>query len=115
MRYQGPMVGHGHMRADARHLLLHRLALEKLRQHAELRGPVLQLLDRWLADVSLRPSHPWLAEWREMLTSWPFERLAQAVLDEEGGQTLRQCSPLGPVLNPRERWAALAEYERGRL
>lgn len=112
MQYQEPMLDHGHKRADARHLLLHRLALEKLRQHPELRAPVLELLDRWLADVSLRPSHRWLAQWREMLTSWPFDRLAEAVLDQKDGQTLRQCSPLGPVLSPRERWAALAKWER---
>jgi hypothetical protein len=47
-----------------------------------------------------------------MLTDWPIERLAAVVLDPIDGLTLRQCSPLGPVLTPRERWAALAEVDR---
>ena len=44
-----------------------------------------------------------------MLTDWPIDRIAVLVLDPEGGQTLRRCSPLGPALTPTERWAALVE------
>lgn len=43
-----------------------------------------------------------------MLGSWDVERIGRVVLDVEAGQTLRQCSPLGPALTPRERWATLA-------
>ena len=46
-----------------------------------------------------------------MLTSWTLERVAETVLDPVRGQTLRQCSPLGPALTPAERWRALAELE----
>jgi hypothetical protein len=44
-----------------------------------------------------------------MLADWPIDRIEAAVLAEEAGQALRQCSPLGPALTPRERWAALEE------
>ena len=58
------------------------------------------------------PSRPWLMQWREMLSGWTPEQIADVVLDPESGQTLRQCSPLAPVLTPQERWAALEEVER---
>ena len=47
-----------------------------------------------------------------MLADWPVDRIANLVLDEERGQTLRQCSPLGPTLTPKERWQLLAEVDR---
>ena len=47
-----------------------------------------------------------------MLADWPIDRMADTVLDPEEGQALRQCSQLGPVLSPRERWAALAVVNR---
>ena len=103
---------HGHSKADVRHWRLHEAALDKLRLHPELLAPVLSLLDRWLEQEDLRPARRWLEQWREMLTTWPFERLFQTVLDEEQGSILRQCSPLGPVLTASERWAALEEANR---
>jgi hypothetical protein len=98
---------HGHERADRRNLHLHRAALDKLRIHPELRAQCLDLVEQWLASEDHRPSLPWLTQWRKMLSTWPLERLAETVLDPEGGQALRQCSPLAPVLTPQERWAAL--------
>ena len=98
---------HGHARAEARNLRLHQLAFEKMRRQPELKAKVLALLDRWIASEDQQPSRPWLLKWREMLQSWPIDRMTQEVLDREGGETLRQCSPLAPVLTPRERWAAL--------
>jgi hypothetical protein len=109
MSYGIFMSEHGHTEADLRHRRLHQVALDKLGGHPELLPSVLALLDRWLAREDLRPSRRWLEQWRVMLTAWPFEKLRQAVLDEEAGQTLRQCSPLGPVLSARERWAALGQ------
>ena len=102
---------HGHDRADRRNLHLHRAALDNLRLRPELRAPCLRLVEAWLA----RPDHPalpWLRKWQQMLADWPVDRLAEAVLDAERGQTLRQCSPLGPVLTPQERWRLLAEVNR---
>jgi hypothetical protein len=109
MSYETFMFEHGHTLADLRHWRLHEVALEKLERHPELLPSVLALLDRWLAREELRPSRRWLEQWRVMLTAWPFDRMRETVLDKEEGQTLRQCSPLGPVLSARERWKALGE------
>lgn len=101
--------GHGHERADQRNLHLHRVALKKLRRYPELTSHALELVEKWLEDEATQPSRAWLEEWRVMLSDWSVERMMDVVLDPQGGQTLRQCSPLGPVLTPRERWDALHE------
>ena len=101
--------GHGHAKADRRNLHLHRVAIQKLRRQPELRKPALKLVEKWLLDEAAQCSRKWLEEWRVMLSEWTLDRLEGAVLDEEYGQTLRQCSPLGPILTPQERWKALRE------
>jgi hypothetical protein len=105
------VTGHGHERSDRRHLHLHRVAIEKLGRHPELRGSCLALVEQWLRRPEHAPSKPWLIQWREMLSSWPTQAIADAALDPETGQTLRQCSPLAPILTPQERWAALEEVD----
>lgn len=102
----------GRQRSDLRNLHLHRAALDKLRQDPALRGPCLGLVERWLAALEQRPSRTYLERWQELLRSAPDDELARVVLDPDGGQALRQCSPLGPVFAPRERWALLAEVSR---
>ena len=102
---------HGHTKADARNLWLHRAALRNLRERPELRQPCLDLVIRWLEKPEQAPSARWLQQWREMLESWTDDRIAGIALDETAGQTLRQCSPLGPALSARERWRLLAEIE----
>ncbi len=111
------MLPHGHARADRRNLHLHRVALAKLQAEPGLAGRCVALLDRWLATPDHAPSRRWLEQWREILTEWEVERMADIVLDPEGRQTLRQCSPLGPLLTPQERWAALRDVNQtlGRL
>jgi hypothetical protein len=106
------MSAHGHSRADARNLYLHRAALANLLGDPALRERCLSLVTRWLAQPEQRPAWPYLERWREMLAHWPPERIAPVVLDEEGGQALRQCSPLGPALTPRERWQLLREINQ---
>jgi hypothetical protein len=106
------MLRHGHLKAEFRHWHLHQVALEKLRLHPELMSAVRALLEQWLKSEALLPSRPWLQEWQAMLTHWSFEKLCSTVLDWKQGQVLRQCSPLGPVPSPQERWAALAEADR---
>jgi hypothetical protein len=86
--------------------------MEKLRRHPELRRSCIALLDEWLGQREHAASTPWLLQWREMLASWTVQQIVDVVLDPESGQTLRQCSPLAPVLTPQERWAALEEIER---
>jgi hypothetical protein len=102
-------MAHSHSEADRRNRELHRVALEKLQRHPELLASVLSLLEKWLRDENLRHAHTWLGQWQEMLTAWPFAKMRSLVLDDERGQVLRQCSPLGPVLTPQERWRALAQ------
>lgn len=106
------MESHGHAKADQRNLALHEAALAKLERKPELLEGVMALLDRWLLDTDHRPSWPYLRQWREMLTVWPFQRMAARVLDPDSGQVLRQCSPLGPTLTPRERSAVFMEANR---
>lgn len=101
-------MNHGHRKSELRNLHLHHAAMEKLRREPHLREPCLQLVQRWLADPENGASHPWLQSWEQMLTSWDVPRMAAVVLDDLEGQTLRQCSPLGPVFSPRERWSLLA-------
>lgn len=103
-----PKVPHGHHKAERRNHHLHRAALAKLREEPERKTAALELLERWLADERLESSRPWLLEWRALLTERTIDDIAAIVLSEEG-QALRQCSPLGPLLTPQERWKALAE------
>ena len=100
---------HGHAKADARNLHLHRVAFEKLLREPERTRDVRAVLERWLREGMAEASRSWLEQWRQMLDEWPLERIAAVVLDPERGQSLRQCSPLAPVLTPQERWAALRE------
>jgi hypothetical protein len=106
------MSRHGHRAADVRNLELHRLAMQKLCERPDLVKACLDLIDVWLCREDLQASRRWLEQWRDMLSTWSIDRIAAVVLDEEGGQTLRQCSPLGPALTPRERWAVLDEVNR---
>jgi hypothetical protein len=106
------MASHGHARSDLRHLHLHQVAMDKLRHHPELRRSCVALLDEWLRRREHAASRPWLMQWREMLSNWTVEQIAEVILDPQTGQALRQCSPLAPVLTPQERWAALEEIER---
>ncbi|MBI4601704.1 MAG: hypothetical protein HY721_07070 [Planctomycetes bacterium] len=102
---------HGHADADERNLALHRLALEKLRAAPE-EGvlKVLALLDRWLAMPHLKRQAPLLREWREVLRL-PVQEIEARVLSE-AGQELRQCSPLGVLIDPRERFAVYRRLSR---
>ena len=102
---------HGHRKADTRNFALHRAALQKLQEQPDLRRPCLELVERWLGQQEQAPSKRWLQQWRDMLTDWTDEEMAEVVLDEEAGQSLRQCSPLGPTLTPQERWRLLADIE----
>jgi hypothetical protein len=107
------MLQHGHAAADMRNLELHRVALDKLRAFPQLTERCLELLDRWLSQPECRPALQYLERWREMLSGWSVDRIAAVVLDPEGGQALRQSSPLGPALSPQERWAVLRTVNQG--
>ena len=101
-------MSHGHEKADARNLALHRLALEKLRANPEAsRQKVLALIDRWMAMPHLNGQIPLLVQWRKML-ELPSDFLTDKILADEG-QQLRQCSPLGVLITPQERFAVYRE------
>jgi len=102
---------HGHWRTDRRNLALHEAALRKLRADPGLAEACRALLDRWLRSPELSASRPYLARWRELLAG-SLDELSAVVPDEERGQALRQCSPLGPVFTARERWKILAGVNR---
>lgn len=102
------MPRHGHARSDLRNLRLHERALVNLAADPQLRQRCLALAERWASSSDQAPSRPWLVAWRDMLRDWPIDRIAALVLHPDDGQMLRQCSPLGPALDPRERWAVLA-------
>jgi len=103
---------HGYRKSDLRHLHLHRVALEQLRDRPDVRRQCLELAQRWSRSPDQAPSRQWLLQWCDMLADWPLESIARIVLDPEEGQTLRQCSPLGPTLTPQQRWMALAEINQ---
>jgi len=100
---------HGHAKSDARNLWLHRAALRNLADRPQLRERCLASLERWLADPSFASSVSHLEQWQTMLRHWSDADIAALILDNEKGQTLRQCSPLAPTLTSAERWQLLAE------
>jgi len=100
--------GHGHAKAEERNLALHRLAFEKLRADPEQgRQRLLQLLEQWLAMPHLERQAPLLERWRQAL-DLPLDELESRILAEDG-QTLRQCSPMGVLISPQERFAVYRE------
>lgn len=96
------MPNHGHAKADARDLALHRLAFEKLRADPDGgRQAALALLERWLAMPHLAASRPLLQRWQRLL-ELPVEQVETQIMSEQG-QQLRQCSPLGVLITTAER------------
>ena len=100
------------MKSDLRNLHLHRAAVKKLREHPELRAKCLVVLRRWMEMPHTRPSRIYLNRWEELLTRASDDELERVVLDPEGAQALRSCSPLGPCFTPVERWDLLREVRR---
>lgn len=100
----------GHERIDQRSLALHRAVAEKLRAQPSLLEIARDNLKRWAPTAGR--STPWLDEWTRIL-DLPLEQMLQ-LLGEEGEQmtALRQSSPFAGVLDPQERWAIYARFER---
>ncbi|MBN1443542.1 MAG: hypothetical protein JXA90_12600 [Planctomycetes bacterium] len=102
---------HGHEKADERNLALHRLALRKFRQDpAGSKTKILALLDRWSALPHLKRQAPLLDAWRKIL-ELPPEQVEAEILNDES-QQLRQCSPLGVLISPEERFAVYRDLSR---
>ena len=100
----------GHQRLDRRSLELHRAIAEKLRVHPELIGIAHDNLERWAKTAGR--SQPYLDEWRKILARTLPETLDLLVEESEPMTALRQASPFAGVLEPAERWAIYARFER---
>lgn len=104
------MSPQGHERIDQRSLALHRAVAEKLRAQPALIGVARENLARWAATAGR--STPYLDAWKRILDR-PLEDVLQLIEQEEERMTaLRQCSPFAGVLEPKERWAVYARFER---
>ena len=98
-----------HQRLDQRSLELHRLIAERLRQHPERLEGVRRTLARWAVIVSPH-SQPYVAQWQRLVDAGMEAALAVALEDSERASTLRQCSPFGSVLAPKERFAFFKQW-----
>ena len=104
------MSPQGHERIDRRSLALHHAIAEKLRAQPSLIGIARENLERWAATAGR--SAPYLDEWTRILDC-PLEDVLR-LIEQEGERmtALRQCSPFAGVLEPTERWAVYARFER---
>jgi hypothetical protein len=100
----------GHQRIDERSLALHRAIAEKLRGRPDLLEIARENLNRW-HDQAGR-CRPYLDEWRRILDCPLEDVLAMIVQEGERMTALRQSSPFAGILEPAERWAIYAWFER---
>jgi hypothetical protein len=94
---------------DQRSLELHRLIARRLREHPQRLERVRQTLARWKTIVDPR-SQPYVVQWQRLVDTGMDAVLSVAVEDSERAAALRQCTPLGGVLTPRERWEFLKQW-----
>jgi hypothetical protein len=100
----------GHERIDRRSLEMHRAVAAKLRTHPELLEIAHDNLTRWSTSGSR--SQPYWDAWREILRRPLPEILALLEEDSEPMTAMRQATPFAGVLDPAERWAIYARFER---
>lgn len=100
-----------HQLLDRRSLELHQLIAARLREHPERLDRVRQTLARWRIIVGPR-SQPYVVEWQRLVDAGLEAALAKAVEDSEHATALRQCSPFGSVLTPKERFAFFKQWSR---
>ncbi len=103
----------GHQRIDRRSLELHRAIAAKLQAHPALMEIANDNLERWTASTGR--SQPYWDAWREILKRPLPEVLALLEEDSERMDALRQATPFAGVLEPAERWAIYAQFERHRV
>ena len=100
---------HGHSKSERRNLALHKVAFRNLRSDpggGKLK--LARLLEKWLNVPHLKRQVPLLEEWRRIL-ELPIDRLETRVLGDSG-QALRQSSPMGVLITPRERFEVYREF-----
>jgi hypothetical protein len=100
---------HGHSKSERRNVALHKLAFRKLRSDpVGGRERIVRLLEAWLRAPHLRRQAPLLEEWRRIL-DLSIDDLESRILGE-AGESLRQSSPMGVLITPRERFAVYREF-----
>lgn len=102
----------GHRRIELRSLAMHRAIADKLRANPALLAIASENLDRW--SIMNGRSQPYWDAWREILRCPLDEILNLIVEDSERMTAMRQATPFGGVLEPKERWAIFAEFESSR-
>lgn len=93
-------------------LLLHEAAVALLRAEPALANRLLATLDRWALRNDVH-SHVLHERWREIIQAEDWDA---ALARDEGGQQLRQASPLATLLSGEQRLAVMqrAKALRGR-
>ena len=89
---------------------MHRAIAEKLRRQPGLLTIARENLERWQEQAGR--SRPYLDQWRRILDLPPEELLALIGQDDARMTALRQSSPFAGVLEPAERWAIYAHFEK---
>jgi hypothetical protein len=101
------MAGAGHRVAEMRSLVLHREVARRLREDERVLAMARRRVEEWLASGAV--ARAWAERWAEVL-SGSVEEIEAVLLDPgERACDLRQVSPFAGALDPRTRWAILAE------
>jgi hypothetical protein len=90
-------------------LALHRLIVERLRADPSALAKAIAVLDRWHAQLGPLPSDPYANEWRSLLRAGVDSVERAVCVETDHAATLRNCSPLGFLISPRERQQARRE------
>jgi antirestriction protein ArdC len=97
-----------HRRNDRLSLAYHRAIAQRLAQDGNILSRARARVDGWARDGSVHVDY--VAAWRRVLEG---DARAVAAFLTDGGEhamALRQVSPFGGVLSPRERWAIWRAY-----
>jgi len=108
------MLARTHEWIDQRSLALDKAIALKLRVEPDLLQRAKDNLQRWIQQR--QPGVPEaLLEWKEILDTWPFEKILDFLTSSEQEPTrLRQSSPFCGILTEEERIAIFREYEARR-
>lgn len=97
------LVDPWHDTSDRQSLTLTQAAVDCLQAKPDSIAQVLQTLDHW-DRISGPETLPLRIEWRRILVQRDW---ARALAADGFAQQLRQASPLGKALSPRQRWTII--------
>lgn len=105
------MLARTHEWIDQRSLALDKAIAQKLRAQPQLLQRAKATLQRWIQQRQPAVPRAFL-EWKEILDTWPFEKILAFLTSAEQEPTrLRQSSPFCGILTEAERIAIFKEYE----